>query len=374
MIKRTLLDSIKSKIDFKKAIVLLGPRQVGKTFLLRKITEDLKLPFLMVNGDNPADRLLWSNPDYNLIQSLTAPYSLIIFDEAQRIENLGITAKMIIDAQTGKQVIITGSSALGLGDTIQEPLTGRKWEFVMYPIAWQEIVESYTLANALPMLEQLLVFGSYPDILLSDEKGELLGLLAGSYLYKDILELGGIRKPEVLVRLLQALAWQLGNEVSYNELSKTVGVDKETVISYINLLEKSFVVFRLHPLSRNPRKEISTSRKIYFYDNGIRNAIIKNFNPISQRNDIGPLWENFFVSERLKYIAYQKLPIQQWFWRSKSKAEIDMIEEQSKRYEAYELKWNEKQNARFSSTFTEFYHPVATHVIHKSNFWHYLSS
>jgi predicted AAA+ superfamily ATPase len=130
----------------------------------------------------------------------------------------------------------------------------------------------------------------------------------------------------------------------------------------------------LHPLSRNPRKEISTSRKIYFYDNGIRNAIIKNFNPISQRNDIGPLWENFFVSERLKYIAYQKLPIQQWFWRSKSKAEIDMIEEQSKRYEAYELKWNEKQNARFSSTFTEFYHPVATHVIHKSNFWHYLSS
>jgi predicted AAA+ superfamily ATPase len=328
----------------------------------------------MVNGDNPADRLLWSNPDYNLIQSLTAPYSLIIFDEAQRIENLGITAKMIIDAQTGKQVIITGSSALGLGDTIQEPLTGRKWEFVMYPIAWQEIVESYTLANALPMLEQLLVFGSYPDILLSDEKGELLGLLAGSYLYKDILELGGIRKPEVLVRLLQALAWQLGNEVSYNELSKTVGVDKETVISYINLLEKSFVVFRLHPLSRNPRKEISTSRKIYFYDNGIRNAIIKNFNPISQRNDIGPLWENFFVSERLKYIAYQKLPIQQWFWRSKSKAEIDMIEEQSKRYEAYELKWNEKQNARFSSTFTEFYHPVATHVIHKSNFWHYLSS
>ncbi|MBK9152015.1 MAG: ATP-binding protein [Saprospiraceae bacterium] len=374
MIKRTLLDSIKAKIDFKKAIVLLGPRQVGKTFLLRKITEDLKLPFLMANGDNPADRLLWSNPDYNLIQSLTAPYSLIIFDEAQRIENLGLTAKMIIDAQTGKQVFITGSSALGLGDTIQEPLTGRKWEFVMYPIAWQEIVESYTLANALPMLEQLLVFGSYPDILLSDEKGELLGLLAGSYLYKDILELGGIRKPEVLVRLLQALAWQLGNEVSYNELSKTVGVDKETVISYINLLEKSFVVFRLHPLSRNPRKEISTSRKIYFYDNGIRNAIINNFNPISQRNDIGPLWENFFVSERLKYIAYQKLPIQQWFWRSKSKAEIDMIEEQSKRYEAYELNWNEKKNARFSSTFTEFYHPVATHVIHKSNFWHYLSS
>ncbi len=280
MIKRALFEAIKTKIDFKKAIILLGPRQVGKTFLIQKITEEVKLPYLMVNGDNPADRLLWTNPDFQLVRSLIAPYRLIVIDEAQRIENIGLTVKMIVDAKMEKQVIITGSSALGLGDTIQEPLTGRKWEFTIFPIAWSELKETYTLAKSIPMLEQLLVYGSYPEIIIENEKEELLSSLSGSYLYKDILELGGIRKPEVLIRLLQALAWQVGSEVSYNELSRTVGIDRETVASYIDVLEKSFVVYRLSPLSRNERKEISTSRKIYFYDNGIRNAIINNFNPI----------------------------------------------------------------------------------------------
>jgi predicted AAA+ superfamily ATPase len=372
MIKRTLFEAIKAKIDFKKAIILLGPRQVGKTFIIQKITEDLKLPFLMINGDNPADRLLWTNPDFQLIQSLIAPYQLILFDEAQRIENIGLTVKMIIDAKLDKQVIITGSSALGLGDTIQEPLTGRKWEFTMFPVAWSELKDTYTLAKSLPMLEQLLVFGSYPEIILQEEKEELLIALSGSYLYKDILELAGIRKPEVLVRLLQALAWQVGSEVSYNELSKTVGIDRATVESYINLLEKSFVVYRLNPLSRNERKEISTSRKIYFYDNGIRNAIINNFNPISQRNDVGALWENYFITEKLKLNTYQKLPIKHWFWRSKMNAEIDYIEEGKDGFTAFELKWNEKKNARFSTTFTDFYKPQETFIVNRSNFWNHL--
>lgn len=372
MIKRTLFEAIKAKIDFKKAIILLGPRQVGKTFLIQKITEDIKLPFLMVNGDNPSDRLLWTNPDFQLIQSLIAPYTLIVFDEAQRIENIGLTVKMIVDAQSGKQVIITGSSALGLGDTIQEPLTGRKWEFKMFPVSWPELRETYTLAKSLPMLEQLLVYGSYPDIIVHDDKETLLSALAGSYLYKDILELGGIRKPEVLVRLLQALAWQVGNEVSYNELAKTVGIDKETVTSYIDLLEKSFVIYRLSPLARNERKEISTSRKIYFYDNGIRNAIINNFNPLSQRNDVGALWENFFITEKLKLNAYQKLSNKSWFWRSKSQAEIDYVEEGKDGFTAYELKWNDKKSTRFSTTFTDFYQPKETHIINRSNFWEHL--
>lgn len=372
MIKRTLFETVKAKIDFKKAIIILGPRQVGKTFLIQKITEDIKLPFLMVNGDNPADRLLWTNPDFQLIQTLIAPYQLIVFDEAQRIENIGLTAKMIVDAQLGKQVIITGSSALGLGDTIQEPLTGRKWEFTMFPVAWSELMNTYTLAKSLPMLAQLLVYGSYPEIIMQKEKEELLSTLSGSYLYKDILELGGIRKPEVLVRLLQALAWQVGSEVSYNELAKTVGIDKETVVSYINLLEKSFVVYRLNPLSRNDRKEISTSRKIYFYDNGIRNAIINNFNPIDQRNDVGALWENYFITEKLKFNNYQKLPIKSWFWRSKTQAEIDYVEEGRDGFTAFELKWNDKRDKKFSTTFTDFYKPKETYTINKSNFWNQL--
>jgi predicted AAA+ superfamily ATPase len=372
MIKRALFEAIKAKIDFKKAIILLGPRQVGKTFIIQKITEEMKLPFLMINGDNPSDRLLWTNPDFQLIQSLIAPYQLIVFDEAQRIENIGLTVKMIVDAKLDKQVIITGSSALGLGDTIQEPLTGRKWEFTMFPVAWSELKDTYTLAKSLPMLEQLLVFGSYPEIIIQEEKVELLNALSGSYLYKDILELGGIRKPEVLVRLLQALAWQVGSEVSYNELAKTVGIDRATVESYINLLEKSFVVYRLNPLSRNERKEISTSRKIYFYDNGIRNAIINNFNPISQRNDVGALWENYFITEKLKLNAYQKLPVKSWFWRSKMHAEIDYIEEGTDGYSAFEFKWNLKANVKFSTTFTEFYLPKETLIINRSNFWEYI--
>ncbi len=369
MIKRALFEAIKTKIDFKKAIILLGPRQVGKTFLIQKITEEVKLPYLMVNGDNPADRLLWTNPDFQLVRSLIAPYRLIVIDEAQRIENIGLTVKMIVDAKMEKQVIITGSSALGLGDTIQEPLTGRKWEFTMFPIAWSELKETYTLAKSIPMLEQLLVYGSYPEIIIENEKEELLSSLSGSYLYKDILELGGIRKPEVLIRLLQALAWQVGSEVSYNELSKTVGIDRETVVSYIDLLEKSFVVYRLSPLSRNERKEISTSRKIYFYDNGIRNAIINNFNPIEQRNDVGALWENYFITERLKLNTYQKLPVKRWFWRSKMHAEIDYVEEGSDGFTAFELKWNDKKTSKFSTTFTDFYQPRETFIINKSNFW-----
>lgn len=369
MIKRALFEAIKTKIDFKKAIILLGPRQVGKTFLIQKITEEVKLPYLMVNGDNPADRLLWTNPDFQLVRSLIAPYRLIVIDEAQRIENIGLTVKMIVDAKMEKQVIITGSSALGLGDTIQEPLTGRKWEFTMFPIAWSELKETYTLAKSIHMLEQLLVYGSYPEIIIENEKEELLSSLSGSYLYKDILELGGIRKPEVLIRLLQALAWQVGSEVSYNELSKTVGIDRETVVSYIDLLEKSFVVYRLCPLSRNERKEISTSRKIYFYDNGIRNAIINNFNPIEQRNDVGALWENYFITERLKLNTYQKLPVKSWFWRSKMHAEIDYVEEGSDGFTAFELKWNDKKASKFSTTFTDFYQPRETFIINKSNFW-----
>lgn len=369
MIKRALFEAIQEKMDYKKAIVLIGARQVGKSYLIKALMDEMKLPHLLVNGDNPSDRVLWSNPDFLLIQSLIAPFKIVVFDEAQRMENIGLTVKMIIDAGLEKQIIITGSSALGIGDTIQEPLTGRKWEFRMFPVSWTELTDTYTLARSIPMLASILVYGSYPEIILSNDKEELLTSLAGSYLYKDILELGGIRKPEVLVRLLQALAWQVGSEVSYNELARTVGIDKETVSSYIDLLEKSFVIFRLNPLARNERKEISTTRKIYFYDNGIRNAIINNFNPLELRNDIGALWENYIISEKIKYNQYVKNNYKSWFWRNKAQAEIDYIEEKNGNYYAFEIKWNPKKKSKFSTSFLDFYQPKAEITIHKENFW-----
>jgi hypothetical protein len=362
------------RIDYKKAIVLTGARQAGKTTLISAILDAINKPFLIINGDNPADRTLWSDADFELIKSLIAPFELIIFDEGQRITNLGLTVKMIVDPSLQKQVIITGSSALGLADTIQEPLTGRKWEFRIMPISWGEMVDSYSLAKTLPRLESFLIYGSYTDVIQSEyDKEEIVKSLSGSNLYMDILEMTSIRKPQLLVKLLQALVWQVGNEVSYNEIAQTIRADNETVISYIDLLEKSFVIFRLNPLAKNERKEIATSRKIYFYDNGVRNAIIDNFAPLAQRDDVGALWENYIISERVKFLTCNNIQqTKSYFWRNKLQAEIDYVETSESKYRAFKIKWNPKKQARFSKSFTDFYLSESTEVINSSNFWKYL--
>ena len=280
---------------------------------------------------------------------------------------------MLIDASLGIQLMLSGSSAIGLNDTIVEPLTGRKWEFNLYPLSWSEMVEHFGLAAMLQRLPQLLVTGCYPEVI-NNEGNEkaVLASLAGSYLYKDVLELGNIRKPHQLTALLQALAWQVGNEVSYNELSNTLGIDKATVANYMDLLEKSFVIFRLNPLSRNLRNEISTSRKIYFYDNGVRNSIIGNYAPIEGRNDIGQLWENFLVSERKKKLAYQPFFGNTFFWRTKQQAEIDYIEEENGLFKAYEFKWSPNAKARISSSFVNAYQPIETKILTRDNFYDWL--
>lgn len=271
------------------------------------------------------------------------------------------------------QLFISGSSSLEIANKINEPLTGRKWEFRLYPLSWKEITDSLTFSTTSKHLSDYLITGMYPEVITNPiQAKELLSNLAGSYLYKDILESGGVRRPELLLKLLQALAWQLGNEVSYNELSQTIGADKATVSSYIGLLEKSFVVFKLSPFSRNLRNEISTTRKIYFYDNGVRNSIINNFSPVTQRNDIGALWENFIISERKKMLAYSGFYGNTWFWRNTNQAEIDYIEEQDGKIFAYELKWNPKTRVRFPKTFRETYQPEHTQVIHHDNYWEWL--
>jgi uncharacterized protein len=374
MIKRALEPVLQNRIDYKKAIVVLGPRQVGKTTLINAIATTITPDFLYINGDDPAVRLAWSNPSQAFVNKYIEGYKVILIDEAQRLENIGLSAKMIIDAKKDIQLFISGSSSLEISSKINEPLTGRKWEYRLYPFSWSEVSEYYTFAKTLPRLEDFLITGMYPEVITDPQNAkEILSNLAGSYLYKDILESGGIRKPEILLKLLQALAWQVGNEVSYNELAQTVGADKVTVNAYIDLLEKAFVIFRLAPFSRNLRNEISSTRKIYFYDNGVRNTIINNFSPISERDDIGALWENFIISERRKKLAYSGFYGNTYFWRTTAQAEIDYLEEQDGKLHAFEIEWNPKAKVRFPASFTNAYHPPVMQVINRDNFWDILS-
>jgi len=374
MIKRALEKVLKNKVDYKKAIVLLGPRQVGKTTLITEIASTLAEDYLYINGDDPSVRLAWNNPSQAFINNYIGAYKVIVIDEAQRLENIGLSAKMIIDAKKNIQLFLSGSSSLEIASKVNEPLTGRKWEYRLYPLSWAEIKEHFSFAKTIPRLDDFLVTGMYPEVITNPENAkEILTNLAGSYLYKDILELGGVRRPDILLKLLQALAWQVGNEVSYNELAQTVGADKATVSDYIDLLEKAFVIFRLNPFARNLRNEISSTRKIYFYDNGVRNTIINNFAPASQRSDIGALWENFIISERKKLLAYTGFYGNTYFWRNTAQAEIDYIEEQDGKLFAYEFKWNPKAKVSFPKAFLTEYHPPTTQTIHRDNYWEWLS-
>ena len=372
MIERTLKQRLIDKVDYKKAIVILGPRQVGKTTLINEIAASLG-DYLYINGDDPQVQLLWNKPTKSFILNYVGNYKVVVIDEAQRIENIGLSVKMLIDEKKDIQVFVSGSSALELAGKVNEPLTGRKWEYRLYPLSWQEIKNNKSFAHTIPLLENFLVTGMYPEVINQPNNAkEILTNLAGSYLYKDILESGGIRKPEILLKLLQALAWQVGNEVSYNELAQTVGADKATVSTYIDLLEKSFVIFKLNPLSRNLRNEISSTRKIYFYDNGVRNTVINNLAPIESRNDIGALWENFIISERKKILAYKEFYGNTYFWRNTLQSEIDYLEEEDGQFSAFELKWNPKAKARFPKTFMEAYKPKSTNILHRDNFWEYI--
>jgi predicted AAA+ superfamily ATPase len=297
-----------------------------------------------------------------------------VLDEAQRIKNVDLTLKLIVDNMPGRQLLVTGSSALELADTINEPLTGRKWEYRLYPVSWGELSGFETMARALLRLPNLLVYGMYPEVLVQQgSEKEVLANLSSSYLYKDLLGFQGIRKPELLGKILQALAWQVGAEVSLNELSRTVQADKNTVAHYIDLLEKAFIIYRLQPFTRNLRTEIS-SRKIFFYDNGIRNAIIGNYSPVTSRNDVGALWENFLISERLKLLRYNGFYGHTYFWRTTQQQEIDYIEEIDGKIYAFEFKWNPGAKTKFATTFVETYKPTETKVIHRDNFWEWLQT
>ncbi len=370
MITRTLASILSADCDNKKAIVLVGPRQVGKTTLIHKLVEGKKTLFL--NGDDTQTRLQLANATFQFLLQVVSDYDVIVIDEAQRIENIGLTVKLLIDAKLNKQFILTGSSSLDLGNQINEPLTGRKWEHQLYPLSWTEIKNHYTFANAYARLEEFLIYGMYPEVVTESKKQRILLQLSGSYLYQDILELANIKKPDLLMKLLNALALQLGSEVSYNELAKILGVDRMTIITYIDLLEKVYVIFRLHPFSTNQRNEITSKPKIYFYDNGIRNSIIGQFNPLENRQDKGALFENFFISEKMKQLGYAGFYGKTHYWRNTQQAEIDFVEINEGEISAYKIKYNPNKKVHFTKSFTEKYFPKNTFVVNSENFWEYL--
>lgn len=371
MINRQIKTNIKNRINSGKAIILLGPRQTGKTTLLEKIASETG-EYLLLDCDDLLIREKLENANTESLKQLIGKHKIIFIDEAQRVKNIGLILKIIIDRIKGIKLLVSGSSALELANEINEPLTGRKWEYMLYPVSWQEFREHAGYLKSQQQLEQRLIFGMYPEVINNPgDEEEVLKQLSSSYLYKDLLSLKNIRKPGLLPKLLKALALQVGSEVSKNELSKLLQVSKDTIETYIDLLEKAYIIYRLEPLSRNLRNEISTNRKIYFYDNGIRNALIANYNPVSIRQDIGILWENFLMSERKKLLHYNRISANTYFWRTKQQQEVDYVEEQGGKIYAYEFKWNPRKKPKFPKTFINAYQSELQ-IVNKDNFEEFL--
>lgn len=367
-VERLIETDIKSRFFSNKAIIVTGPRQAGKTTLIRKLIQPFLHETLILEGDDPNTAIIMNRPNTEQLRSIMGRNRVVFIDEAQKIPEIGLTSKIIIDQFKDVQLILSGSSSFDLMEKTQEPLTGRKWNFSLWPISWEEWQNHSGYIKADQDLENRLVFGSYPDVLTNPaDQQMILKELASSYLYHDVLMFAKIKKPEVLIKLLQALAFQLGNEVSYNEIASLIGLDAKTVASYIDILEKAFVIYKLTAFSGNLRDEIKTNRKIYFCDNGIRNAVIGNYNPVQLRNDIGALWENFLISERLKFNQYHRIESTSFFWRTTQQQEIDYVEKQDDKILAFQFKWNEKRKAKFSKSFTSNYHPE-TMVVNRQNF------
>jgi uncharacterized protein len=356
IVRRLIESRIVERIGKGKVILLFGPRQSGKTTLMRAVVEKSGVDQLWLSGDEPDTRGLLGEATSTRIKSLFGGKRLIIIDEAQRIPNIGITLKLCADTMPDVQVIATGSSAFELAGVTSEPLTGRKYEYHLYPLSFGEMAAHHGLLEEKRLLEHRLVFGLYPEpATRPGEERELLSLLTESYLYKDIFALGIVKKPALLERIIQALALQLGSEVSYQELGQLVGADKETVERYIDLLEKAYVLFRLPSFSRNLRNELKKNRKVYFWDTGIRNAVIRNFNPLHLRQDTGALWENFLVAERLKANHYAGKDANHWFWRTHAQQEVDYLEERDGVLSAWEFKWRATRPPRIPKSFLSAY-------------------
>lgn len=351
-----------------KVIVLTGARQVGKTTLFKSMM-DKQENCLWLNADEAAVRDRLQNMSLENLKNIIGKNKWVVIDEIQRIPNAGLLLKLLVDNMKGVQFIATGSSALDIAENIFEPLTGRHFLFHLHPLMLSEMYPTNSAFEIEQKLPFHLRFGCYPDVYNHpNEAAFMLSNLANQYLYKDVLVWKDIRKPQLLDKLLKLLAYQIGAEVSIAELANQLQVKSETVDSYIDLLEKSFVVFRLQAYSTNARKEITKMNKIYFWDVGIRNAVIDNFDDISMRNDVGALWENFMISERMKYMMWSDKKAKSFFWRNYNQSEVDYLEVDRKKIDAYELKWSTNRKHRVSQAFLNAYPDAFTHIITPQNF------
>lgn len=372
MIKRILNQRIRDRLFTGKAILLMGPRQTGKTTLLHAIFDNVQ-GVRWLNGDDPETRLLLEDVTVLKWKRILGDSKVLVLDEAQRIADIGLKLKLITDQISDVQVVTSGSSAFELANRINEPLTGRKWAYHLFPLSYAEMEAYHGFVEEHKRIPDRLVYGYYPEVVNHPgEEQAVLGQLMDSFLYKDILMWQRIQKPEKLTRLLQALAYQMGNEVSYHELGQIVDLDNQTVENYVTLLEQAFIIFRLPPLSRNLRKELKRKRKIYFYDNGLRNAVIAQFQPIELRQDVGALWENWLISERKKTLLYSGIQANTFFWRTQDQQEIDYVEERDGKMWAYEMKWSAKAKPSFSQTFTQAYPEHVLQVINRENYYEWL--
>jgi len=370
---RSLLSSIQKWMFRKNVIVLIGARQVGKTTLLENAFPQND-ETLWLNADDSAVRQRLEEQTFESIKSVVGQYKIVIIDEVQRVRNAGVLLKLMVDNFKQTQFIATGSSSIGIGDQVFESLTGRQVTFHLYPLGLREMypkLSDFELESKLPFH---LVYGSYPDIVnQSSDAAFLLKNLSNNYLYQDVLAWNDIRKPEILDKLLNLLALQVTSEVSINELANALKIKSETVENYIELLEKAFVIFRLKAYSTNPRKEISKMSKIYFWDNGIRNSIIENFNELNLRNDVGALWENYIISERLKANSWNNSKAKSYFWRNYNQSEVDYLEVSNHKILAYELKWNTIKNHTISRAFMNQYSEAETEIITPRYFSEFVS-
>ena len=374
LIERTLRKHIEERLFKGKIIIVYGARQVGKTTLVKDIeARHRKRKPLYLNCDEPDIRTLLAGKTSTELKDTIGSHELVLIDEAQRVTDIGLTLKLMADNFPGIQVVATGSSSFELSNSVVEPLTGRKYPFYLFPLSVQELASIYSPLEIKRLIENRLIMGMYPEVVTKpDESKDLIKELAGSYLYKDILTYRGLRNTEALEKLLQALALQIGSEVSYNELASVVGIDKKTVDTYIQILEKAFVIFRLNPFSRNLRNELKKLRKIYFYDTGIRNAVIQNLNPIHLRQDAGPLWENFLICERMKYNLNNRIDVNAFFWRSHQQQEIDYLEDNGDLLSGYEMKWGTKKH-RIPKVFLSTYKGSTIQKIDRTNFMQFVS-
>ena len=367
-IKRTIQSRLEDKFFKGKVIILYGPRQVGKTTLVKEIQKKNLSNSIYFNCDEPDIREKLESKTSTFLKELIGDKKIIIIDEAQRVKNIGITLKLIIDNFKDVQVIATGSSSFDLANKTTESLTGRKYEFYLYPFSIEELNPEKNKIEIDRTIENRMIYGLYPEVIIkSAEAEENIKLIAKSYLYKDILQYQNIKNPNILEKLLQSLALQVGNEVSYNELSNFLDIDKKTVANYIEILKKAFVIFELKPFSRNLRNELRKLRKIYFFDNGVRNALINNFNSLDRRNDAGQLWENFIISERVKINSNHGNDCNMYFWRTHDKKEIDYLEEKNGKLYGYEIKLGSGRSSGVK-LFLDTYPDSEFKVIKKDNY------